>query len=78
MKNPFTAHPNAVNETYFEHLGFAFVFGVKMTAGGLAALVHAFLPFLFITTASRISDDLREMRMQSPGRRKQVRTETSA
>ena len=78
MKNPFTAHPASVNETYVEHFGFALGFGLKMLAGGLAAVVHAFFPFLFVTTAGRISDDLIEMRMQNPGRKKQIRAATSA
>ena len=56
--NPFTAHPTSVGETYSQHLRFAFRFGAKMTAGGLAALVHSLLPFCFVTTASRISDEL--------------------
>jgi hypothetical protein len=29
-----------------------------MTLGGLAAIVHAMLPFAFITTASRALEDL--------------------
>lgn len=70
MTNPFTAHPHAVNETYWEHLGFAFGFGVKMAVGAAAAIVHAVLPFMFTNTAGRISDELVEMRKQSPGRRK--------
>ena len=40
MNNPFTAHPRSVNESYGEHFGFALRFGLKMTIGGLAALVH--------------------------------------
>jgi len=70
MSNPFTAHPHAVNETYWEHLGFAFGFGVKMGVGAVAAVVHAVFPFLFTSTAGRISDELVEMRKLSPGRRK--------
>lgn len=70
MKNPFTAHPRSVNETYLEHLGFAMRFGGKMTVGGLAALLHAVFPFLFVTTAGRINDELQVMRQNSPGRKK--------
>jgi hypothetical protein len=66
--NPFTAHPAAVGETYLQHLRFALRFGAKMTYGGLAALVHAVLPFWFVTTASRCSDELVAMRAASRGR----------
>ena len=48
MTNPFTAHPASVNETYWQHLRFALRFGARMTQGGVAALVHALLPFCFI------------------------------
>ena len=55
---PFTAHPHDVGETYFEHGRFACRFGAKMTAGGLAALLHGIFPFLFQTTGSRITREL--------------------
>ena len=70
MNNPFTAHPRSVNETYVEHLGFAFPFGIKMIFGGVAATLHAIFPFLFVTTAGRLCDELQAMRQNSPGRRK--------
>lgn len=70
MGNPFTDHPHAVNESYSEHLAFAFRYGMKMTFGGIAAIVHAVFPFLFVTTAGRITDELAEMRRNSPGRLK--------
>ena len=66
--NPFTDHPRSVGESYFQHLRFALRFGAKMTAGGLAAIVHSLLPFCFETTASRISDDLVRMRAAARGR----------
>jgi Family of unknown function (DUF6356) len=62
MPNPFTAHPASVGETYGQHFRFALAFGTRMTLGGLAAAVHAMLPFLFITTASRILEELNSMR----------------
>ncbi len=40
----FTDHPREVGETYFEHMGVAFGFGRRMIAGGLACLVHGFVP----------------------------------
>lgn len=70
MNNPFTAHPHAVNETYGEHLGFALRFGLKMTWGGIAAMIHAVFPFLFVATAGKVNDELQVMRQNSPGRKK--------
>jgi hypothetical protein len=70
MSNPFTAHPRSVNETYVEHLGFALLFGIKMMCGGVAAMLHAIFPFLFVTTAGNLCDQLQAMRQNSPGRRK--------
>ena len=58
MRNPFTAHPHSVGETYLEHCLFACRYGVKMTLGGLAALLHGIFPFLFQTTGGRITREL--------------------
>jgi hypothetical protein len=58
MKNPFTEHPREVGESYLQHAAFACRYGAKMTAGGLAALMHGLLPFLFKTTGSRITREL--------------------
>ena len=58
MKNPFTAHPHSVGETYLEHGLFACRYGAKMTVGGLAALLHGVFPFLFQATGSRITREL--------------------
>jgi hypothetical protein len=56
----FTSHPAKVGETYFGHMVFAAWFGSRLLMAGGAALVHAFLPFLFETTASRIVRELYE------------------
>ena len=57
-KNPFAAlfldHPATVDETYFQHMRFAFSFAFWLGAAAFAALVHAFIPALCETTASRI------------------------
>jgi len=53
MPNPFTDHPRAVGETYLEHSQVAGSVGFRMIGAGLACLVHAVLPFLFVTTGSR-------------------------
>jgi len=56
----FTDHPASVNETYFGHMAFAAWFASRLFLAGGAALVHAALPFMFETTASRIVRELYE------------------
>jgi hypothetical protein len=58
VRNPFTAHPREVGETYLEHGLFACRYGARMTWGGIAALLHGLMPFLFQTTGSRITREL--------------------
>lgn len=50
----FTEHPDSVGESYFGHMAFAAWFAGQLAMAAGAALVHAVLPFLFETTASRI------------------------
>jgi hypothetical protein len=52
--NIFTKHPQSIGESYFKHLQFATVFGIKMIMGGLACLLHGIFPFVFQSTGSRI------------------------
>jgi hypothetical protein len=54
----FTDHPETVGETYFGHMAFAAWFASRLFMAGAAALVHAVLPFMFETTASRIVREL--------------------
>ena len=58
MRNPFTAHPRDVGETWLQHGLFACRYGLLMILGGIAALIHGIFPFLFQTTASRITREL--------------------
>ncbi|MBZ9678191.1 DUF6356 family protein [Mesorhizobium sp. ES1-1] len=60
MAGIFTAHPAKVGETYFGHMAFAAWFSSRLLLAASAALVHAFLPFLFETTASSIVRQLYE------------------
>lgn len=57
-RNPIAAvfldHPATVNETYFGHMRFAFGFAFWLGAASMAAVVHAVIPALCETTASRI------------------------
>lgn len=49
----FKDHPANVDETYLQHARFAFGFSMTLFTAALAALVHAVVPPLFETTASR-------------------------
>ena len=56
----FTAHPATVGETYGQHLRSAAGFSIQMICGGVACLVHGFLPFLFTSTGSSVIRRLHE------------------
>lgn len=69
----FTEHPASVDETYGEHMQVAGSFGARMIVAGLACLVHAALPFLFVKTGSVAITELHERmvakrRRHAPGR----------
>jgi hypothetical protein len=50
--NPLARHLAEVGESYTEHCGKAAGFGFRMIGGGLACLVHAIFPFLFVRAGS--------------------------
>ena len=54
----FMDHPASVNESYWQHSRFALRFAGKLMLAGGAALVHAFIPAFFETTASRMVSSL--------------------
>jgi hypothetical protein len=56
----FFQHPASVGETYREHMRVALGFAGPLAKAALAAGVHAFLPFLFTTTASRTVKQLND------------------
>lgn len=56
----FNQHPASVNESYFEHMTVALTFFVQFCYAAFAALVHAFFPFLFVKTGSKIITDLNQ------------------
>ena len=60
MRNPFTAHPRDVGESYLEHGLFACRYGAKMACGGVAAFIHGLFPFVFKSTGSRITRELND------------------
>ena len=58
MKNIFKDHPNAVGETYFQHLLKASSFGIKLLFIALKAFTHAIFPWCFEHSAS---DQVKEL-----------------
>lgn len=50
----FTDHPASVDETYLEHMRFAFGFSFWLAVAAGAAMLHAIVPAMCETTASRI------------------------
>ncbi|MGI9484033.1 MAG: DUF6356 family protein [Hyphomicrobiales bacterium] len=78
----FTNHPATVDETYWEHFMFATTRGVRMVGAGSAAIIHAFFPFLFETTASRmmkdLSDELTNRRQVAEGAEQKAATQVPA
>jgi Family of unknown function (DUF6356) len=62
----FLDHPATVDESYLEHLVFAFRFSGRLFWIGCAALVHGAVPCAFQTTAStgvlKLSEEIRARR----------------
>lgn len=58
ITNVFTAHPATVGETWAVHARFALSISGQLARAALAAAVHAVVPSLFETTASRTIDSL--------------------
>lgn len=54
----FVDHPASVNETYLQHALFAGRFSLLLFKAGSAALIHAVVPSLCETTASRMIAEL--------------------
>ena len=60
-----TDHLDEVGESYWEHMLRAAGFAVAMLVGGVACLVHALLPFLFVRTGSTRIRHLHEVMVES-------------
>ena len=57
-------HPRDIGESYAEHAGHACYIGLKMIGAGIACLVHALLPGLFVRTATATVDDIQNRMIQ--------------
>lgn len=58
VKDLFLEHPRSIGEGYFEHLFCALRFSFKFALASVVCLMHAFLPFLFQNTATRIGSEI--------------------
>jgi len=65
----FLGHPRSRGETYWQHQRRALRFGSSMVAAGIACLVHAVIPAVFVRTASTVVLRLHDQ-MQTTGRPK--------
>ena len=54
-------HPRDIGESYGEHAGHAMYIGTKLLGAGIACLVHAVLPGLFVRTASAAVQDVQDL-----------------
>ena len=60
-----TDHLDEVGESYWQHMFKAVRFAVAMLVGGVACLVHAVLPFLFVRTGSTRVRHLHEVMVEN-------------
>lgn len=61
MLAPSRAHLKSAGEGYWQHFRFATTFGLLAMAAGFAAVLHAFIPGLCTSTASRIVSHLGQL-----------------
>ena len=52
LKRLFVEHPQSVGESYGEHFSVASWYGLRLLGAGMACMVHAVLPCLFVRTGS--------------------------
>ncbi len=60
MMKKIKDHLDGVEESYFEHLYHASIYGFKMIFGGLGAIAHAICPAICQYTASKTVKSLHE------------------
>ena len=58
LRRLFTEHPQSLDMGWAEHGSGAARMGIKMVLGGLACLIHALIPGLFVRTTSNLVDEL--------------------
>lgn len=56
--NWFTKHPNEVGMNYIQHMGYAFTVFGRLGMVTLCVFIHAFFPFIFTNTTSKMVNKL--------------------
>jgi len=54
MHNPFTKHPHSVKESYVVHMCHSLKYSITFLWLCVMTFVHAFFPFLFTSSSSKI------------------------
>ncbi len=68
MKNPFTKHPQEVDETYFEHMAMAVRYAFTFLLLFFVALIHAVFPFWFRKTSSCVIQEMGKLIEEREGK----------
>lgn len=58
IQRVFLSHPHKVGEGFFEHMLFALTFSGRLFKASAAAFLHAFVPAMCETTASKAIMDM--------------------
>jgi hypothetical protein len=61
IKDFFCSHPKSVCLTYFSHFKLSMTLSVKFAIASFKALIHAFIPSLFITSSTNCVTDINEL-----------------
>jgi len=73
LRRAFTEHPEATDETYFEHLWFTLSMSFRFFITTLVILIHGIFPFLMVRTASiQIEAIYRIMKSRIPKARREA------
>ena len=57
----FFNHPNKVGMTYFQHMKFSYRLSLLFFEGFYKALIHSFIPDIYITSSTNISKDIQDI-----------------
>lgn len=70
MKNPFTSHPHSIDETYVQHLMYAWKSAFSLLTIMVALVIHGIFPFLFthfgFERLNRINEQWQKRQKKSP------------